>query len=495
MNDVKKQVFNLSTDIVTDNLDDEVNDISDTVTKERGCADRQHKLSVVLPPTRSRSPVTVQEWVAALPDHAEEDEDKHEVSDDNEETDECETGSTEDEHETDNLSLGAEAGYIQPQNAAKLLLAGRYKTKNATGQASTSDKRGQFQHSDTAASLRSNLSVLSSSSVDSAVLQSREADPEEVLLNLGFGGSEALSKIPARFLRHKSKAKGITVNSFIAKQEDQLNRFESGYFGYRGLQGCSSRRPSGIVEKILQTLKEREKELRRKNSTISWTSTASFGASAIPSRFRVMNPHRKTFQSVVEQVVQPGPVLVDQQKKFKCVAQSLLGQDNREWREREEEEMEKREGKHLKLCQAKQLEDISEDNDIGELSDCVSSEVSDDSDWSDEEREKFEKIFGAMSERGEECEKIRHLRRSRRRSRRTRESVCPGMSGISSWEVAKLVYSRDSSLSGLTSSSLNSSTLELDSRSLDGRDLSQNNESMKEENVLENKVLCDSSLT
>ena len=254
--------------------------------------------------------------------------------------------------------------------------------------------------------------------------------------------------------------------------------------------GCSSRRPSGIVEKILQTLKEREKELRRKNSTISWTSTASFGASAIPSRFRVMNPHRKTFQSVVEQVVQPGLVLVDQQKKFKCVAQSLLGQDNREWREREEEEMEKREGKHLKLCQAKQLEDISEDNDIGELSDCVSSEVSDDSDWSDEEREKFEKIFGAMSERGEECEKIRHLRRSRRRSRRTRDSVCPGMPGISSWEVAKLVYSRDSSLSGLTSSSLNSSILELDSRSLDGRDLSHNG-IMKEDIVLENKGLCD----
>jgi len=315
-------------------------------------------------------------------------------------------------------------------------------------------------------------------------------------LNLGFGGSEAFSKIPARFLRHKSKAKGITVNSFIAKQEDQLNRFESGYFGYRGLQGCSSRRPSGIVEKILETLKEREKELRRKNSTISWTSTASFGASAIPSRFRVMNPHRKTFQSVVEQVIQPGPAVVDQQKKFKCVAQSLLGQDNREWMEREEEEVEVKKRNQLrrkeKLRQDKQLEDISENNDSSdiELSDCVSSEVSDDSDWSDEEKEKFDKIFGAMSERGEEYEKIRHLRKSRRRSRRTRDSVCPGMPGVSSWEVAKLVYSRDSSLSGLTSSSLNSSILELDSRSLDGRDLSHNG-IMKEDIVLENKGLCD----
>ena len=44
---------------------------SRSVTKEIREKDRQHKLSVVLPSGRSRSPVTVQEWVAALPDHAE----------------------------------------------------------------------------------------------------------------------------------------------------------------------------------------------------------------------------------------------------------------------------------------------------------------------------------------------------------------------------------------------------------------------------------------
>ena len=33
------------------------------------------------------------------------------------------------------------------------------------------------------------------------------------------------------------QAKGITVDTFIAKQEDLVNRFESGSFGYRGLQG------------------------------------------------------------------------------------------------------------------------------------------------------------------------------------------------------------------------------------------------------------------
>ena len=41
-------------------------------------------------------------------------------------------------------------------------------------------------------------------SVDS-LLQSREADPETVLQNLGFAGSEALAKIPARFLQQPSK--------------------------------------------------------------------------------------------------------------------------------------------------------------------------------------------------------------------------------------------------------------------------------------------------
>ena len=38
-----------------------------------------------------------------------------------------------------------------------------------------------------------------------SVLQAREADPEAVLQNLGFAGSEALARIPARFLQQPSK--------------------------------------------------------------------------------------------------------------------------------------------------------------------------------------------------------------------------------------------------------------------------------------------------
>ena len=114
-----------------------------------------------------------------------------------------------------------------------------------------------------------------------------------------------------------------------------------------------------------------------------------------------------------------------------------------------------------------QSEDIGENNNLSELSDCVSSDVSDNSDWSDDEREILEKQFGAMSERGKECEKIRNLRKSRRHSRRAQQSL-----GASNWEIAKLVYSRDSSLSGLTVSSLNSSTVELDRRSINDGDSS-----------------------
>ena len=46
----------------------------------------------------------------------------------------------------------------------------------------------------------------------------------QVLLSLGFGGSESLSKIPERFLSHRSKAKGVTITNFVKKEEDLMNR-------------------------------------------------------------------------------------------------------------------------------------------------------------------------------------------------------------------------------------------------------------------------------
>ena len=114
-----------------------------------------------------------------------------------------------------------------------------------------------------------------------------------------------------------------------------LKRFECGFFGYRGLSGSSSRRPSEIVEKILHTLKERERELRRKNSALSWTTTSSYGASAIPSRFRLMDPQRPTFESIVEAVVHRRPLdqTATSPRTFRSIARSVLSAENREWRE------------------------------------------------------------------------------------------------------------------------------------------------------------------
>lgn len=60
-------------------------------------------------------------------------------------------------------------------------------------------------------------------------------------MSLGFGGSESLSKIPERFLTQRSRAKGVTISGFVKKEEDLMNRFECGFFGYRGLSGSSSR--------------------------------------------------------------------------------------------------------------------------------------------------------------------------------------------------------------------------------------------------------------
>ena len=96
---------------------------------------------------RARSPVTVQEWVAALPDTDTEAPDDEDGPRDlvTERRDSC--------HERDeaDLVLGAEAGYSQGSGVAKLML----QRNNGRPAART------LQHSDTAVSFRSNISHLS----------------------------------------------------------------------------------------------------------------------------------------------------------------------------------------------------------------------------------------------------------------------------------------------------------------------------------------------
>ncbi|CAB0008667.1 unnamed protein product, partial [Nesidiocoris tenuis] len=70
-----------------------------------------------------------------------------------------------------------------------------------------------------------------------SLLEARKPDPEEMLLELGFGGCEEpdiISRIPKRFLR-PSTMKGVHIDEFIKHQQLMVHQFQSGFSGYRGL--------------------------------------------------------------------------------------------------------------------------------------------------------------------------------------------------------------------------------------------------------------------
>ncbi|XP_014257503.1 sperm-specific antigen 2 isoform X2 [Cimex lectularius] len=95
-----------------------------------------------------------------------------------------------------------------------------------------------------------------------SLLEARKPDPEELLFELGFGGSEEpnmISRIPSRFLQ-PSKLKGISIDDFLKHQQLMMHTFQSGSSGYRGLTGPSHAMPSGIVGKIMDRLREAEAE-------------------------------------------------------------------------------------------------------------------------------------------------------------------------------------------------------------------------------------------
>ncbi|XP_063978464.1 uncharacterized protein LOC135163155 isoform X2 [Diachasmimorpha longicaudata] len=101
------------------------------------------------------------------------------------------------------------------------------------------------------------------SSVES-LLELRRADPEAILLGLGFGGcpkasqdNGPLSRIPKRFLQ-PSKLKGITLDDFVRQQQETTESIDSASLGYRGLTGSPYVAPSEIVQKIMERLREHE---------------------------------------------------------------------------------------------------------------------------------------------------------------------------------------------------------------------------------------------
>eukprot|EP00090_Calanus_glacialis_P005595 TRINITY_DN1432_c1_g1_i1.p1 TRINITY_DN1432_c1_g1~~TRINITY_DN1432_c1_g1_i1.p1 ORF type:complete len:107 (+),score=29.18 TRINITY_DN1432_c1_g1_i1:97-417(+) len=72
-------------------------------------------------------------------------------------------------------------------------------------------------------------------------LHARDFDPEEFLISMGFGGSDSsMQRIPQRFVQQQSQARGVTVEAFLETQRKILNRFESGFSGYKGLAGTCS---------------------------------------------------------------------------------------------------------------------------------------------------------------------------------------------------------------------------------------------------------------
>lgn len=67
------------------------------------------------------------------------------------------------------------------------------------------------------------LSNVTSSAMDALTLW--QDDPEELLLDLGFGAEEPdiTVKIPARFINHQSQARGINLQVFLEAQQNRID--------------------------------------------------------------------------------------------------------------------------------------------------------------------------------------------------------------------------------------------------------------------------------
>lgn len=149
--------------------------------------------------------------------------------------------------------------------------------------ASLRDKQTSFQ------SDLSGLSLQSRSSIDS-LLDSRQADPVDVLLSLGFGAQsqEGLARIPERFLK-PSQVRGNNIDEFIRSEDEFSDMMESAEW-MPGLDPQALRRSSvatvsPLMSQILDNIREnRSRYLQSKDSPLRAAPQATLtGASRFAS--------------------------------------------------------------------------------------------------------------------------------------------------------------------------------------------------------------------
>ncbi|XP_014222760.1 uncharacterized protein LOC106649704 isoform X1 [Trichogramma pretiosum] len=127
------------------------------------------------------------------------------------------------------------------------------------------------------------------------LLEHRRMDPEEILMNLGFGGSAQgpseqagpLARIPKRFLQ-PSRLRGIVIEDFVKHQQETSESLDSTSLGYRGLTGSPYVAPSEIVQKIMQRLREHENQELQENSFSELPNQD-------PDRLSVLSPDNRSF--------------------------------------------------------------------------------------------------------------------------------------------------------------------------------------------------------
>ena len=165
------------------------------------------------------------------------------------------------------------------------------------------------------------------------------------------------------------------------------------------------------MEKILNALKGQEKETKI-NGTIP-AETNCLDSNDIPERFKRMDPDRPRFSTVVRQVSRAKAEETIEHKSFKSLAQSVLSNENRVWRQ-QQVSINKRRAAQLLVMGGKSFlvdEDGHEEEVIKKHEEnikptlnrmrkqnSVQSANSFKSDWSDDEQEELEKqLEGIMN--------------------------------------------------------------------------------------------------